>query len=48
VKYLLFEEKFWPHTKFDFFKEEYHKDFRELRRWNHESIGQMILFEVIK
>jgi 4-amino-4-deoxy-L-arabinose transferase-like glycosyltransferase len=47
VKYFLWEEKLWPHKSYSFIKKDNHRYFKELKRWEHEKIGEIILFEII-
>jgi hypothetical protein len=46
IRYVLWEEKEWPHDHLDFLSSPHRKNFRLLGQWHHKDSGKMMLFEI--
>jgi hypothetical protein len=46
IRYVLWEEKDWPHDRLDFLSSPHKDNFRLLGRWHHKDSGKMMLFEL--
>jgi hypothetical protein len=46
VRYVLWEEKEWPHDRLDFLSSPHKEDFRLLGQWHHRDSGKLMLFEL--